>query len=357
MKHRSGFAWIAGIVIASMALTACGSSPSAAKSTSTPKSGSSSSSGKFSVGLVLDVGGVNDKGFNHLAYLGMKAAEAKYGVTGSYVVSNSSADYVPNLTHFAAAHKSIVIGVGFDLANAIYQVAKQYPKEKFALVDSAPANAKGATVNLKNVANLFFEEQQSGYLVGVIAGLMEKDKVGKATHNVIGYMGGQAIPPVIHYIAGYVAGSHAVDPSVVVKGGYSNSFTDQDKAKSIGITQIGSGADILFAVAGLSGLGYLAAAQQKGVYGIGVDADQGYLGKYVITSAIKKVNVAVASIIHDAKTGTFKGGDHEYSLKNSATGFAPTSPLVPAKIVAVAKADALKIKEGKITPPTTIPTY
>jgi basic membrane protein A and related proteins len=307
----------------------------------------------FKVGVVLDTGGVNDHSFNHLAYLGFQEAQTSFGVKGYYVVSSGSSDYLPNLKNFAAHHFNLVVGVGFLMANAMYQIALQYPHTHFALIDSAPANASGASVNLKNVSNLFFKEQQSGYLVGVIAGLMEKRHVGRAVHNKIGYMGGQSIPPVNRYIAGYVAGACKVDPTIQIARGYSQSFTNQSTGHDIGLAQVNSGADILFQVAGASGLGYLRAAQQKNVYGIGVDADQGYLGKYVITSALKKVDVAVKLTIRQTMTGHFRGGSHQFSLSNNATGFAPTKQ-VPASIVATAAKYERLIKRGAIVPPTTI---
>lgn len=342
-------------------LSACGSSPSSSGTSPTSTPASSGSGGKtssgFTVGLVTDVGGLNDKSFNHLAYVGVKAAQAQYGITPKVVESTSQASYVPNLTHFAQQHANLVIAVGFLMANAVYQVAKEYPSEHFALIDSAPTNAKGQTVNLPNVANLFFKEEESGFLVGVIAGLMEKNHVGKATHNIIGYMGGVSIPPVNRYIAGYVAGAQKVDSGVHILGGYSQSFTDENAGKEIGLTQISKGADILFQVAGSSGLGYLAAAQEKNVYGIGVDANQGYLGSYVITSAVKKVNVAVEQTIRALQTGHFKAGDHTFGLQQNATGFAPPSSVVPASIVSQAQAYAKKIKSGAIVPPTTIPAH
>jgi basic membrane protein A len=341
-------------------LSACGS-PSGTSTTSKPAatspSGGKSPTRVFTVGLVTDVGGLNDKSFNHLAYVGVKAAQSQYGITPKVVESTSQASYVPNLTHFAQQHANLVIAVGFLMANAVYQVAKEYPSEHFALIDSGPTNAKGQTANLPNVANLFFKEQESGYLVGVIAGLMEKNHVGKATHNIIGYMGGVSIPPVNRYIAGYVAGAKKVDPTVQVLGGYSQSFTDENAGKGIGLTQINKGADILFQVAGSSGLGYLAAAQEKNVYGIGVDANQGYLGSYVITSAVKKVNVAVEQTIRDLQTGHFTAGDHTFGLTQNATGFAPPSSVVPASIVSQAQAYAKKIKDGSVVPPTTIPAH
>lgn len=346
-----------GSLIAILILAGCGSSNSSSPSpTATPKSSGASGSGSYTVGLVLDVGGVNDKGFNHLAYLGLKEAESKYAVSGQYVVSTSQSDYIPNITRFAKT-KELTIANGFLMQQPMLQITKQYPNKKFGIVDGCPADAKGNCHNQPNVANLLFKEQESGYLVGVIAGLMEKEHIGKATHNTIGFMGGIPVPAVTHYIAGYVAGAQKVDPSIHILSGYSQSFTDQGKGNTIGRAQISQNADILFAVAGGSGLGYLGAAQQEGKYGIGVDADQGYLGKYIITSAIKRVDVAVADTIHGAQTGKFVAGDHRFGLQQGATGFAPPSSIVPASIVSQANQYETKIKNGTIVPPATVPTF
>ena len=308
------------------------------------------------VGLVTDVGGLNDKSFNHLAYVGLQRAQCELGATVDVIQSSEQSQYVPNLTTFAQKGDSLVIAVGFLMANAVYTVATQYPNVKFAAIDTAPADAKGNTVNLPNVANLLFHEQESGYLVGYMAGLMEKGKVGKATTNTISYMGGLSIPPVNRYIAGYIAGAKAADPGITIIGGYSQSFTDQTIGKSIGLNHISRGSSILFQVAGASGLGYLQAAVDKGVYGIGVDADQNYVApQTIITSAIKKVDVAVFLTIQNVKNNSFKGGDNEFTLQNGATGFAPPNSVVPQSIVQQVNAIADQIKSGQIVPPTDIP--
>jgi basic membrane protein A len=309
----------------------------------------------YTVGLVTDIGGLNDKSFNHLAYVGLGEAETLYHVRGQVIESHSPSDYIPNLTNFAQRHTRLTIAVGFLMQGAIYTVAKQYPTQKFAIIDGSPTNAKGVITNLKNVANLYFKEQESGYLVGVIAGLMEKDHVGAATHNTIGVMGGLSLPSVNRYIAGYYAGARKVDPGIKILLGYSQSFTNQAAAHAIGLSQISAGADILFQVAGGAGLGYLAAAQQRGKYGIGVDADQGYLGKYILTSALKKVDQAVSLTVRDAMRGHFKAGDHRFTLATNSTGFGKVASVVPASIIAQANQYKALISSGKIVPPENIP--
>jgi basic membrane protein A len=311
---------------------------------------------KMIIGLVTDIGGLNDRSFNHLAWVGLQRAKAQLGINAQVEQSSTQADYIPNLTHFAQEHAALTIAVGFLMANAIYKLAKEYPHNHFAIVDSTPQLANGTPVILKNVKNLLFREQESGYLVGVIAGLMEKHKIGAAKNNTISWLGGLSIPPVNRYICGYIAGAKKVDPSIKVLGSYDQTFTDTAKAKSFGLTHIAEGSDILFQVDGGAGLGYLQAAGEKGKYGIGVDADEDYYGPYVITSALKKVDVAVYDTIKSVVEHRFVGGTRIFSLKDNATGYATDTHHVPAFIKAVANRYARLIAKGKIVPPATCKT-
>jgi basic membrane protein A len=152
-----------------------------------------------------------------------------------------------------------------------------------------------------------------------MAGLYTKDKGGK---QVISSVGGQKIPPVDHYIAGYEAGAKAADPGIKTLHGYSQNFVAQDKCKEIALNQIAKGSKVVFQVAGQCGLGALDAAKGKGAQGIGVDADQGYLGPNILTSAQKKVDVAVFNAIKAAQAGQFKGGvDVVNDLSNDGVGY------------------------------------
>jgi len=176
MKRILAFSVLVATIVASCATT-----------TTTSPGASASSSGKAAtgqhpkIGLVTDVGGLNDKSFNALADKGRKDAQAQLDVDTSVTESKQQADYVPNLTKYAQDKYDLVIGVGFLMQNAIWKVAKQFPNIKFALIDGAPQDDAGKTENLPNVANLFFKEQEAGYLVGVIAATMAKNKVGAAT--------------------------------------------------------------------------------------------------------------------------------------------------------------------------------
>lgn len=337
-----------------LAMLLAGCAPFAASPTSTPPAPTPKPA-SLTIGLVTDVGGLHDRSYNHLADLGLMEAASRWGIRYRALESRSENDYVPFLTRFVTDRMALIIAIGFSMRSAVYQVASVHPEIKFALVDATPMDAGGSLHALPNVADLYFKEQESGYLVGVIAGLMEKQHVGKAVHGSIGYLGGAVIPQVTRYLAGYVAGAHRVDPTLRVTGDYAPDFTDRQAGEAYGNRQISEGSDILFQVAAQTGLGYLDAAQRHGVYGIGVDTDQSYLGPVVITSAIKKVDVAVRLTVASVIKGTFSGGDHHYGLKEGATGFAPPSSVVPRSIVAQADAYARKIARGTIVPPTQTP--
>lgn len=350
MKRILAFSVLAATIMASCATTSTTTSSSAPKA-----SGSAPTGQHLKIGLVTDVGGLNDKSFNALADKGRQEAQDQLLVNTSVTESKQQADYVPNLTKYAQDKYDLVIGVGFLMQNAIWKVATQFPNVKFALIDGAPQDDAGKTQNLPNVANLFFKEQQAGYVVGVIAGLMAKDKIGAATHNTVCSMGGLPIPPVDRYIAGFQDAVKTVSPTTKILNGYSQDFVDQQKGKEIGLNHIAQGCDILFQVAGGSGLGYIAAAKEKGVYAIGVDADQAYVAPgVVITSALKKVDVAVFQTIRAVRLGTFKAGDNSFDATNDGIGFGTVDKVVPADIKAAATKALADIKAGKITPKDTV---
>src|SRR3954466_12246890 len=307
---------LAGCAALALAVAACGSSNDNSTSSSSSGSSTTASKGKpIKVGLVTDIGGLNDRSFNHLAYVGLQRAQKELGIQGRVLTSKSAADYVPNLTTLAQQGYDLIIPVGFLMADATAAVAKQVPNEKFSIIDFPAAGLKGKP---KNVEGLLFKEQEAGYLAGYLAGLYAKDNNIKVVSSV----GGQKIPPVDHYIAGYEAGAKAADPGITTLHGYSQNFVAQDKCKEIALNQIAKGSEVVFQVAGQCGLGALDAAKQKGAQGIGVDADQGYLGSHILTSAQKKVDVAVFNAIKAAQAGKFQGGqDITNDLTNDGVGY------------------------------------
>jgi basic membrane protein A len=271
-------------------------------------------------GVVTDIGGLNDRSFNFLANKGLEDAEKELGVEGRVLISKSNGDYVPNLTTLAQQRFDLIVPVGFLMADATNTVASKLPNAKFAIVDFSAAGLKDKP---KNVEGLLFKEQEAGYLAGYLAALWAKDNNAK----VISTVGGQKIPPVDHYIAGYQAGAKAAFPGIRTLNGYSQDFVDQAKCKEIALDQIAQGSKVVFQVAGQCGLGALDAAKEKGVQGIGVDADQGYLGEHILTSALKKVDVAVFDAIKRAQDGTFKGGsDVVATVENGGVGIGEIGP-------------------------------
>ncbi|MDX6409721.1 MAG: basic rane protein [Gaiellaceae bacterium] len=304
---------------------------------------------KIKVGLVTDIGGLNDRGFNHLSYLGLLKAQRDLGIDQRVYQAKSTQEYVPNLSTFARGGYDLTIGVGFTEADAIDTVATNFPNSKFAIVDVDQTEEKHKPANL---LGLLFKEQETGYLVGYLAGLEEKRRSGK---DVIGSVGGQKQPPVDRFIAGYQAGARAADPGITTLNNYSEDFADQAKCKQIALNQIEQGAGAIFQVAGGCGLGALDAAKEKGVWGIGVDADQSFLGSYILTSAVKRVDTAVFDAIKLVVDGKFKGGNITFGLKDNGVALGKISPKVPKSEVTKVMQIRADIIAGKIKNiPTTV---
>ncbi len=320
-------------------------------------SGSAKTAGKasssFKLGVVTDIGGLNDHGFNHLAYEGLLEAKKQLHIGGEVIPTSSASDYVANLTTAAEHGDNLVVAVGFDFATPLQTVAAAFPNTKFAIIDYDASTIKNPKTKkpFKNIEGLEFLSQQSGYLVGYLSGLISKAK----NYTTVSTVGGQKIPSVDSYIAGFQAGGKAADPKLKFLNAYSNDFADQAKCLTIANNQISQGSKIVFQVAGGCGLGALQAAKQHGDYGIGVDADQGYLGSYVLTSALKKVDVAVVQATRDLQHGKFFGGGNIInSVSTGGAGY--------GKLDSVAKPYASQlqkvlneIKSGKIKNiPTTV---
>ncbi len=333
---------LALLAVLSLSLLAAGCGGSSTKSASSGTT-STSGAGAIKVGLVPDESGLNDKGFNHLSYVGLTEAQARLGVQTRVYLSGSTSDYLPNFTTFARKGYDLIIGVGFTEANAIDTAATEFPDRKFAIVD---VDQKTEPHKPKNLLGLLFREQEVGYLAGYLAGLEEKRRPGK---DVIGSVGGQKQPPVDRFIAGYQAGAKAADPGITVLNGYSQDFSKQDLCKSIALNQIAEGAGVVFQVAGGCGIGVIRAAAEKKVWAIGVDADQSFLApKYVLTSATKRVQVAVYKAIHSVVNGTFKGGNVTYGLKDDGVGLGKINPRVPQSDIAKVEKIRREIISGKI---------
>jgi basic membrane protein A and related proteins len=305
---------------------------------------------KIKVGMVTDIGGLDDRSFNQSAYEGLQRAESELGAEIRAVTSKSNADYVPNLSTLARQQYDLVIAVGFLMGEATEKVANQFPNVNFAIIDGSQAAMKSKP---KNVTGLLFKEAEAGYLVGYMAGLYVKDQGGD---QVVSAVGGQQVPAVDAYIAGYQKGASDANPDVNVLFGYSQDFVDQAKCKELALNQIAEGSQVVFQVAGGCGLGALDAAKEKNMQGIGVDADQAYLGDYIMTSALKKVDEAAFAAAQQVQDGSFKSGtDEVFDVQNEGVGYGKTNA-EGSKYTEQVDEALEKIKSGEVTDIPTKPT-
>jgi basic membrane protein A len=302
------------------------------------------------VGLVTDVGGLNDRSFNQGNYEGLLRAEKELGVEGRVLQSESATDYVPNLSSLARQDFDLVVAVGFLMADATDVVAKRFPDTSFAIVDVSQASLKSKPTN---VHGILFKEQEGGYLAGYLAGLVVRDQGGE---QVVSTVGGIKIPPVDRYIAGFQAGAKAANPRVTTLNAYSQDFVDQAKCKEIALAQIDRGSQVVMQVAGGCGLGALDAARERNVWGIGADADQSFLGPHILSSALKLNPVSIFKTIESVQDGTFRGGeDTVFDVASGAVGLGAISPRVSNEIVARVNRVQEDLAAGRIKGiPTTL---
>ena len=275
-------------------------------------------------GLVLDVGGLGDQGFNDSAYAGLKRAEKNLDVKGDFLESTAPTDYADNLTQFAENGFDPVIAVGFLMTEDLTQVSKQFPDTQFAIVDSV--------VDTPNTISLVFREQEGSYLAGIVAGLMTQEKTAYTNPDdkVVGFLGGQTGPLIGKFQAGYEAGVKSVCPDckVLVKyaGATADAFNDPGRGKEISLQQIDQGADIIYAAAGNTGTGLFDAAKQEKIFAIGVDLNQAKLFPKdpILTSVVKRVDNAVYQTIDGfSKNDQLKGEIVDSGLKEKGISLAP----------------------------------
>lgn len=336
----------ASVLCASILFVGCGAPT--ANNTANNTAGGNQTTGatqkNFKVGLITDIGGINDHSFNYLAYQGLQNAQKKLGIKGTLVQSSSASDYIPNLTKFAQQGYNLVIAVGFLMTDAVEQVSAKFPNTKFLIIDVA-------VTDRKNVTGAVFKTEQSAYLAGAMAGLMEQ-KSGIAnmnSQNVVGVVGGMQIPPVMEYIAGFQQGFKKTDPNGTLLLKWTNSFSDQTLGYSVAKNEISSGADIVYQLCGGAGLGVINAAKDSGVYAIGADADQSYLAPSVIlTSTLKGVDVATFDIIQKTMNNQFQSGVQYFDLKDNGVGLSKPLPVVPSDIMTKVTSFQNQIENGQI---------
>ena len=308
------------------------------------------------VALVSDIGKFNDRGFNQNQLAGLNKAKAQLGINTISLQSNSTADYSPNFNSAIRKGAKLVIAAGFLLAGAEATYAKQFPNVHFAITDYTvhipPFSDKKGKILFKNVEGLTYNANESGCLVGVLAAKMAQKMGG----DTIGAVGGLKIFPVDIWIAGYKFCAMKTVPGTKVIVGYSQDFVATDKCKTVATNLIAQGAKVLFQVAGGCGLGTLKAADDAGIWGIGVDVDQYNLGKRVLTSGVKRVDNGVIAVAKQEAQGKFAGGtDLVFDLKNGGMGVGKINPSVPASYIKLMNSYKARIIAGTLKVPVAIP--
>lgn len=338
---------MAVLVVSAMLLASCAGAGA-------PATPDCSKADTFCVGLVTDVGKVDDKSFNQSAYEAIKRAEAELGAHVQYIETTDSKDYDKNIATFADEKYDVIVTVGFNLGDATRAAAVKYPEAKFVGIDqfqgsTAPEGWTGDWP-VKNVAGLNFPEDHAGFLVGALAALMSKSgKIGSVC-------GTDAVPPVWRFGEGYRAGAAYINPAIEVNVVYHNdvgfdkTFTDPEWGKTTAVSMIDKGVDVIFGAGGKTGNGALLGAAEKGVYAIGVDTDQ-YLTvpeaqKVMLSSAMKLITPGTFDLIKMAKDGAFPTGDYL-----GEAGYAPFHDLdsqVPADVKAKMEEINKALKDGSL---------
>jgi basic membrane protein A len=334
---------LAVVMIASLILTACGGGGT-----------------KLKVGLVTDVGGVNDKSFNQSAWAGVQKAAEEFGWEAQYIESKQPTDYEKNIDQFATEGYDVIVTVGFMMGDATAIKAEQYPDIKFAIIDNAFFPTAGSAYcddtvkdcyddgGLINVTSLMFQEDQVGFLAGVLA-------AGMSQTGTICSVAGMEIPPVQRFVIGYQNGAEWMKPGTTALNVYIPSFIDPAKGKETGLSMIGQGCDVIFGVGGNTGNGGLLAAKENGLMAIGVDVDQyntyPEVADALLSSAAKNVDVAVYEFLKALEAGNFTAGIVTANLQNGGVGLAPFhdwESKIPDDVRAKIEEAAAGLKDGSI---------
>jgi basic membrane protein A len=297
---------------------------------------------KLRVGLVLEPGGRDDP-YVRIALTGFRRAVRELDVEGRVLTQGPKESAFPSLAYLARQGYDLVIGEGINQADALDAAARAFPNTRFAIADTPWENLKHRP---RNVLGTRYRMEEAAYLAGYLAALMEKRRPGK---DVVSSVGGFPIPTVDPFIAGFRAGARKASPRITRLNAYSNDWLDQEKCRRIALGQIARGSGVVFQVAGGCGLGALAAAKQHGVFGIGVDYDQSFLGPYILTSVLKRMDVAVYDAIRALKRGKFRPGRSAvFDLRNGGVGLGVISPRVPRALVERVERVRKQIVAGEI---------
>ena len=330
------------------ALCACGAKTEApaeapaaeAPAAEAPAAEAPAAAEKVRIGMVTDVGGVNDKSFNQTSWEGLQALDPEVFEV-NYLESKTDADYQTNINTFIDEEYDLIICVGFMLADATREAAEANPDQLFAIIDDA-------SIDLPNVACLMFAQEQASYLVGLVAGAVTESKT-------VGYVQGMVNDSMNLFGIGFIAGVLESCPEANVLQYNANSFTDIAAGSTAAKDMITKGADVIYQAAGGTGVGVINACDEGGIWAIGVDTDQSTLApEHVLTSAMKRVDVASQDISKAVAEGNFTAGIHMYDLSNGGVDLAPTRDHIPADVLETVEAAKAAIIAGEKSVPTSV---
>ena len=294
------------------------------------------------VGLVTEPAGIDDP-YNRGAYLGLERAVRELGIRGRVLTPAPKEGFVPALTLLARQRYDLVVGTGLSTPWAVDSVATAFPGTRFAIIDCPDPDRAHRP---ENVLDISFSAEQAGYLAGHLAALALTLAPGE---EVISSVGGQRLPLVERWIAGYQAGARGANPRVTTLNSFTDDFLDPVKGRSVALSQIAKGSRVVFQVANVCGLGALEAASERGIWGIGVDVDQSHLGGHILTSAVIRMDVAVFDTIEELARGTLETGrTSRFTLGNGGVGLGTISTGVPRALVAELEHVSAEIVAGKI---------
>ena len=302
------------------------------------------------VALVLEPAGPRDP-YGRIALAGFRRAVRDFGVDGKVLTQAPAESAFPDFAALARQRYDLVVGLGILQAEALDQAARAYPRTRFALVDTPWEDLPHRPAN---VLGTVYRTEEAAYLAGYLAARMEERRPGSDVVSVVGAY--RRVPTIDPFIAGFRAGARAADLHVTVLVGYANDFVDRAKCRRVALSQIARGSGAVFQVAGGCGVGALDAARRKGVWGIGVDTDQSSLGPHILTSVVKRMDLAVYELVRSLKHGTFRPGrDLAEDLRNGGVGLGKVSSKVPRALLAQVERARRQIVDGTIADiPTTV---
>ena len=374
--HKRSTRLASGLCALTLLLAACGGDDSSSDETTTTAGADAGSGGNesqvslddvcqeakdagvevpedFNVALVTDIGKVDDRTFNQYAYEGMEAAAECFGFETSFIETASEADYEKNITTALEGDPEVLITVGFLLTDDTGAAAAEHPDTSFIGIDQFYADDTGAPAFPENYTGVLFNEDEGGYLAGVLA-------AGLSETGVVGVVGGREdVPPVVKLVNGYEAGAKSINPDIQVVKVYNESFDDPAKGASDAQQQIGEGADVIFGAGGKTGSAGVVEATTNAVWGIGVDQDEYFStfqdgeapgAEYLASSAVKRVDLGIFNNIVSVLDGSFAGGIYSLTTANGGITYAPFHDAeIPDDAAAAVEEARAGLADGSIT--------